>query len=113
MESASLEDGEVESWFVPIMDVVDDKTDVRISLVETCFTGLAMENRLMVRVRVPWVNNRYHQRANDDDDDGKGAFVVLKDDMAMREVSAMGRIAGDERWIIGQNERMELVVLRF
>lgn len=107
MESAALEDGEIQKWFVPIMDVVDPKTSVRISLVETCFTGWMMENRLVLRVGAPWLKD---DRPEVEGDEG---FVVLKDDAATREVSAMGRIAGDERWVLGQNERMEITVLRF
>lgn len=106
MESAALEDGEVEKWFIPVMDIVDPKTSVRMSLVETCFTGWMMENRLVLRIGMPGIQGR------EDDEIGNG-FVALKDDVATREVSAMGRIAGDERWVLGQNERMEIAVLRF
>ena len=107
MESAPLEDDEVEKWFMPVMDVLDNKTEVRMSLVETCFTGWMMENRLVLRIRTPWLKD-----ANREAEEG-GGFVILKDDKATREVSAMGRIAGDERWCLGQNERMEIAVLRF
>lgn len=102
MDSASLEDDEVEKWFVPVMDLLDRQTQMRISLVETCFTGFMMENRLLIRLKAPWM-----------DEAPDGPFVVLKDDLATREVSAMGRIAGDERWIVGQNHEMELTILRF
>jgi len=108
MESASLEDGEVEKWFVPIMDVVDPKTQVRLSLVETCFTGWMMENRLVMRIGAPWMHEGDAQMEG-----GDVSYVVLKNDVATREISAMGRIAGDERWLLGQNERMEISVLRF
>lgn len=108
MESAALEDGEVEKWFVPVMDVVDPHTSVRLSLIETCFTGWMMENRLVVRIGLPWLKG-----ADVPAQEGDGSYVVLKDDVATREVSAMGRIAGDERWLLGQNERMEISILRF
>lgn len=108
MESAPLEEGEIEKWFVPVMDVVDPKTHVRLSLIETCFTGWMMENRLVVRIGTPWL-----QDAGLPAEDCAGSYVVLKDDAAAREVSAMGRIAGDERWLLGQNERMEISILRF
>lgn len=94
MESADVE--ESESWFLPIMDVLDPDAEVRLSLVETCFTSQSIENRILVRLKVG---------------DG-GESAVLDDDLA-KIVGGMGRIAGDERWIIGQNERMELVVIEF
>ena len=101
MESADVDEDGLEKWFVPVMDIVDDQTNVRLSLVETCFTGLSMmENKLIVRIQVPWKH-----------DDGE--YVVLEDAELMRDVSVMGRIAGDERWVIGQNESMELVILKF
>jgi len=92
MESDEIE--EIEKWFLPIMDVVDREGDVRFSLIETCFTGMGIENQGMLRVKVlgEW----------------KGAV-----DEVAKEVGAMGRIAGDERWVIGQNERLQVVVARF
>jgi hypothetical protein len=103
MESAELGEEEAEKWFVPVMDVLDERTGVRLSLVETCFTGWMVENRLVLRVGVPGLSSGGNQ----------DEFAILKDDAAVREVSAMGRIAGDERWVLGQNERMEIAVLRF
>jgi hypothetical protein len=104
MESVDVDEAALEKWFLPIMDLLDEQTGVRLSLIETCFTGLSMmENKLVVRVKLPWLNEQ----------DDEGEYVVLKDDELVSEVSAMGRIAGDERWIIGQNERMELVILKF
>jgi hypothetical protein len=104
MESADVDENALEKWFVPVMDVVDNQTGVRLSLVETCFTGLSMmENKLIVRVKVPWLDEQHED----------GEYVTLKDDQLVQEVSAMGRIAGDERWLVGQNERMELVILSF
>ncbi|KPI37751.1 uncharacterized protein AB675_97 [Cyphellophora attinorum] len=107
MESAPLEDEEAEKWFVPVMDVLDQKTGVRISLVETCFTGWMVENRLVLRIGTPQMKAA---GSSGDDHDG---FTILRDDAATREVSAMGRIAGDERWVLGQNGGMEIAVLRF
>ena len=100
MESCDVEEDAMEKWCVPVMDVLDVAAGIRFSLVETCFTGLGMEQRMMIRIKVPWT---------DDDDD----YVPMQDDKLVWEVSAMGRIAGDERWIVGQNERMELVVCKF
>lgn len=91
MESSTLE--ESEKWFLPIMDVYDSKTDVRFSLVETCFTG-NMPNRTILRIK------------------SLGRWSVA-DDRIVEEIGAMGRIAGDERWLIGQNARMDVVVARF
>jgi len=94
MESAELE--EIEGWFSPIMDVVDADAHVRLSLVETCFTGQSMDNRMVVRVKTGFL----------------GDWVSLEDSI-VREISGMGRIAGDERWVIGQSERQEIVVVEF
>lgn len=94
MESADIEEN--ENWFLPIMDVLDTEAHVRLSLVETCFTSQIIENRLIVRVKVG----------------DAPEWVALDDDLTMK-VGGMGRIAGDERWVIGQNERMELVVIEF
>ncbi|KAJ9603355.1 hypothetical protein H2200_012133 [Cladophialophora chaetospira] len=98
MESVDVE--ESERWFLPVMDVVDSEAGVRLSLVETCFSGHSMENKLVVRVKV---------EAEDLQED---VWRTLDEEFA-KEVSGMGRIAGDERWLLGQNERMELVVLKF
>ena len=103
MESVDLDEESIEKWFVPIMDAVDDRTGVRLSLVETCFTGTVVENKLIIRLKLPWLTEK-----NED-----GEYVMLKDDELVREVSAMGRIAGDERFLIGQNEQMQLVVVYF
>lgn len=92
MESSDVEDS--ERWFVPVMDVIDSAADVRLSLVETCFTGQSVENRMVIRIKA--LDN----------------WVSLEDTLT-NEVSGMGRIAGDERWIIGQNESMDLVILQF
>ena len=100
MESCDVEEDAIEKWFVPVMDVRDEAAGVRFSLVETCFTGLGMDQRMEVRIKVPWLGE-------------DGEYVSLQDHELVREVSAMGRIAGDERWLVGQNERMELVVCRF
>lgn len=94
MESADVE--EIDHWLLPIMDVYDEQADVRLSLVETCFRSQSLENRLIARVKVGLASD----------------WVSLDDDLT-RIVGGMGRIAGDERWIIGQNERMELVVVEF
>jgi hypothetical protein len=99
MESADVE--ESERWFLPVMDVVDSRAGVRLSLVETCFSGQSVENKLVVRAKV--------EEAEGGDE---GTWAALDDEVAC-EVSSMGRIAGDERWLIGQNERLEVVVLKF
>lgn len=104
MESSDIDEVGMEKWFVPIMDTVDEGTGVRLSLVETCFTGLSMmENKLVIRIKIPWLDEQYED----------GAYVPMKDDDLVQELSVMGRIAGDERWVVGQNERQELVVARF
>ncbi|KAK5091814.1 hypothetical protein LTR70_006344 [Exophiala xenobiotica] len=92
MESDEIE--EIEKWFLPVMDVVDRSADVRFSLIETCFTGMMIENRVMLRLKVL----------------GEWRDVVGE---VAKEVGVMGRIAGDERWVIGQNERLQVVVARF
>lgn len=96
MESCELEDDEVEKWFLPVMDVVDRDACVRFALLETCFSGMGMINRIMVRVKI-----------------GETGAWQNMDGEVVDELSAMGRIAGDERWIIGMNRQLELVVGRF
>lgn len=117
MESADVEDS--ERWFLPIMDIVDSRAGVRLSLVETCFSGQSVENRLVVRFKTMLSSTSVSAYSNDhnvnidlDLDLADDEWVTLDDDMT-REVAWMGRIAGDERWVIGQNDRMELVVLKF
>lgn len=92
MESDEIE--EIEKWFLPIMDVVDRSADVRFNLIETCFTGMMAENRVVLRLKV------------------RDEWTTVVDELA-KEVGAMGRVAGDERWVIGQNERLQVVVARF
>ncbi|KIV91511.1 hypothetical protein PV10_06042 [Exophiala mesophila] len=94
MESEQVE--ESDKWFLPIMDVVDSEARVRLSLVETCFTGQSLDNRIVARIKA----------------DAIGDWVTLAD-VWTRQIGVMGRIAGDERWIIGQNERLEIVVVKF
>lgn len=101
MESADVQEG--ENWFLPIMDVLDPDAHVRLSLVETCFTSQSVENRIIIRVKV----------GDGDGEEGAVSQWVPLDDGLTKTVGGMGRIAGDERWIIGQNERMELVVVEF
>jgi len=86
---------EPEKWFLGIMDVVDEAANVRFSLIETVFTGQLAENRKMVRIEV------------------LGREGILLDDAIAKEVCHMGRIAGDEKWLVGQNNAQEVVVLRF
>ena len=93
MDTADVQ--EPEKWFLGIMDVVDDVADVRHSLIETVFTGQIMENKKMIRMEAL---NREP--------------VVLNDALA-KEVSHMGRIGGDERFLVGQNASQEVVVLKF
>jgi hypothetical protein len=92
MESTDIE--EPEKWFLPIMDVLDEVADVRFSLVQTCFTGQYVENSRVIRVQA---NGR----------------VASMEGPLVEEVAALGKIAGDERWLVGQNRTQELVVLRF
>ncbi|RMZ83550.1 hypothetical protein DV738_g1140, partial [Chaetothyriales sp. CBS 135597] len=100
MESCDIEQDAIEKWFVPVMDVLDQASGVRFSLVETVFTGLGVEQRLLIRVKVPWLGE-------------SGEYVVLRDDTLLKEITAMGRIAGDERHLIGMNDKMELIVCSF
>ena len=76
------------------MDVYDELAHVRWSLIETCFTGASAQNRVMLRVKV------------------MDEWVTVSDEV-VDEVGGMGRIAGDERWVIGQNRSMELVIAKF
>lgn len=93
METANVL--EAEKWFLGIMDVVDAAARVRFSLIETVFTGQLVENRKLIRIEAL---------------DGKP--MVLDDELA-ENLSHMGRIAGDERFLVGQNASQEVVVLRF
>jgi hypothetical protein len=68
---------------------------VRFSLVETVFTGQYVENKKLVRI-----------------ESLDTTPMVLEDELA-KEICHMGRIAGDERFLIGQNSSQEVVVLRF
>jgi hypothetical protein len=86
---------EPEKWFLGIMDVVDEAANVRFSLVETVFTGQYVENKKLVRI-----------------ESLDTTPMVLEDELA-KEICHMGRIAGDERFLIGQNSSQEVVVLRF
>lgn len=92
METDEVE--EPEKWFTNIMDVCDREADLRFSLIETCFTGSNVQNGLMVRVKV-------------------GDDIVAMEDDVTREIGVLGKIAGDERWIVGQNGSMEIVVATF
>ncbi|KAI1623168.1 hypothetical protein EDD37DRAFT_610481 [Exophiala viscosa] len=102
MESADVE--ESERWFLPVMDVVDTKAGVKLSLVETCFSGQSVDNKLVVRLKTG---------CHESDESESGSEWVTLDDGLTEQVCAMGRITGDERWVVGQNERMEIVVVKF
>jgi len=95
--SCSMETSEVlylEPWFRGIMDVVDEKADVRFSLLESVFTGKDAHNTAFVRVRAL-------QR------------MATLDEATTRQIAHMGKIAGDERFLVGQNDSQEIVILRF
>lgn len=92
MESTDIE--EPEKWFLPIIDVLDEIADVRFSVVQTSFTGQYVENSRVIRVKA---NGR----------------VVSMEQPLVEQVAALGKIAGDERWLVGQNRSQELVVLKF
>ena len=76
------------------MDVVDVVADVRFSVVQTCFTGHFVENSRVVRIKA----------------NGRAATL---DQAMVEQVASMGKISGDERWLVGQNHSLELVVLKF
>jgi hypothetical protein len=92
MESTDIE--EPEKWFLPIIDVLDEIADVRFSVVQTSFTGQYVENSRVIRIKA---NGR----------------VASMEQPLVEQVSALGKIAGDERWLVGQNRSQELVVLKF
>jgi hypothetical protein len=92
MDSCDVE--EPEKWFLPIMDVLDEVPEVRFSLVQTCFTGQYVENSRVIRIKA------------------NGKTATLEQSL-VEQVAALGKIAGDERWLVGQNHSLELVVLKF
>jgi F-box domain len=83
-----------ETWFLGIMDVLDEKADVRFSLAESVFTGKDVQNTAFVRI---WA---------------LGKMATL-DASTTKQVGYMGKIGGDERALVGQNDSQEVVVLRF
>jgi hypothetical protein len=83
-----------EIWFLGIMDVVDEEAEVRFSLSESVFTGRDVQNTAFVRIRA------------------LGRMATL-DESTTRQIASMGRIAGDERFLVGQNDSQEIVVLHF
>jgi hypothetical protein len=85
---------ESENWFLGVMDVVDEEAHVRFSLAESVFTGRDVHNTAFVRIR-----------ALDK--------MATLDEATTRQIAYMGKIAGDERFLIGQNDSQEIVVLRF
>jgi F-box domain len=85
---------ETEKWFLGIMDVIDHKADVRFSLAESVFTGRDMQNTTCLRIRT------------------LGRMATL-DQSSTKQIAYTGKIAGDERFLIGQNDSLEIVVLRF
>jgi hypothetical protein len=95
--NCSMETSDVldpEPWFLGIMDVVDEKADVRFSLVQSVFTGKDVHNMAFVRI---WALQR----------------MATLDEATTRQIAHMGKIAGDERFLVGQNDSQEIVVLRF
>ena len=83
-----------ETWFLSIMDVMDDKANVRFSLAESVFTGKDVQNTPFLRIRA------------------LGRMATL-DESTTKQIGHMGKIAGDERFLMGQNDSHEVVVLRF
>ena len=92
MESSDILDS--ENWFSGIMDVVDHNADVRFSLAETVFTGRDIQNNAFLRIR------------------SLGTMATL-DETTTKQIAFMGKIAGDERFLIGQNDVHAVVILRF
>ena len=89
---------EAEKWFLPVCEVGDDGRNdaIRFSVIETCFTGVMVENKLLLRVRM-----------------GESEDWINLDDETAKSLCAMGKIQGDERWLVGQNERLQVVIARF
>lgn len=85
---------EPDARFLSIMDVVDDKAPVRFSLAETVFTGRDAQNMAFVRIRAL-------------------ESMATLDESTTKQIAHIGKIAGDERFLIGQNDSHEIVVLRF
>ncbi len=85
---------EPEAWLLGIMDVVDEKADVRFLLAESCFTSKDVQNSALLRIQA------------------LGIMATL-DEATAKQVSHVGKIAGDERFLVGQNDRQEVVVLKF
>lgn len=85
---------EPELWFLGIMDVVDEKADVRFSLAESAFTSRDVQNSAFLRIQA------------------LGIMATL-DEATAKQVAHVGKIAGDERFLVGQNDRQEVVVLKF
>jgi F-box domain len=92
METSEILDSDI--WFLGIMDVVDERADVRFSLAESVFSGRDVENTAFVRIRA------------------LGRMATL-DESTTRQISHMGKIAGDEDFLVGQNDSQEVVVLTF
>lgn len=111
MESADVE--ESERWFLPVMDIVDRRAGVKLSLVETCFSGQSVDNKLVVRLKTGCAWDGGADEDNEEEAAVSASEWATLDDGLTEQVCAMGRITGDERWVIGQNERMELVVVKF
>jgi hypothetical protein len=95
--NCSMETSDVpylEPWFRAIMDVVDEKANVRFSLLESVFTGKDVHNTAFIRICAL-------------------ERVATLDEATTRQIAHMGKIAGDERFLVGQNDKQDIVILRF
>ena len=95
METEDIVDPEWDKNFLGIMDVVDWKAEVRFTLTETVFGGHTIPNETLLKIECL----------------GQDA-VTMRGDLT-KQVAHMGRIQGDERFLIGQNATQEIVVLSF
>lgn len=85
---------EPEPWFLGIMDVVDEKAYVRFSLAESAFTSKDVQNSAFLRIQA------------------LGIMATL-DEATTKQIAHTGKVAGDEHFLVGQNDSQEVVVLRF
>ena len=76
------------------MDVIDKKAAVRFSLAESVFTGRDVHNTPFVRIRAL-------------------ERIATLDEYTTRQIAYKGKIGGDERFLVGQIDSQEVVILKF
>ena len=97
--------------YLTVSDAVDVRAGVRI-VARQCFMMEALSAFVSPRISVEGDRGEDKEDEEDEQDDKEQREVRFSDDM-WGELMGKGKIAGDERWIVGEDREGKITVVRF